>query len=237
MANMKETVILRPLSADSPSASVVIPTLPSRDHDSVVESLRQQTIENFEVIVVNSAELDVCEARNAGILEADSDIILFTDDDCYAPETWVETARSRFKNDDIALLEGAVDVHRPGPRHYIGANLGVDRGAARQIGGFDPRFAGWRDDTEFGYRIESTFGLDSIQYDPDWEMLHPGEFGSRRKPLNEMRFKLLYPRRMHDLITTPNEPLKNVYVSARRQWYQICGRLYEQFLYSELSPL
>lgn len=230
-------MILRPISADSPSASVVIPTLPSRDHSSIVESLRKQTAEKFEVILVNSDELDVCEARNAGIVEADSDIILLTDDDCYAPDTWVETARSRFENDDIVLLEGAIDVHSPGPRHYIGANLGIDREAARQIGGFDSRFAGWRDDTEFGYRMESAFGLDAVRYDPDWEMLHPGQFGSRRKLLNEMRFKLLYPKRMHDLITTPDEPLRKLYVSARRQWYRICGRLYDTVLYSEPDPL
>jgi len=229
--------IERPISSDSAKATVVIPTLPRRDHTRVVESLKKQTVMEYEVLAVNSDELDICEARNRGLTEANTDLVLFTDDDCQPPPDWVERAVRQFQNEELVLLEGPLDLHRPGPRHYVGANLAVDRDAAMEVGGFDSRFAGWRDDTEFGWRMEKHHGVDKCRYDSTWLMRHPGEFGSERRLPNELRFNMLYSRRVHSLITNPNSKFKQLYIEVRQRWYKVLGHIYKRFVYSSPKPL
>ncbi|WP_266077635.1 glycosyltransferase family 2 protein [Haladaptatus caseinilyticus] len=112
---------------------------------------------SFEVIVVNDANLDICEARNAGIKVASGDVVALTDDDCRPGPEWLTNIWTEFeRNSDLVCLEGAVQGGRTytGTRKYVGCNLSFDRETALMIGGFRSEYAGWRDDTEFGWRME-----------------------------------------------------------------------------------
>ena len=149
--------IERPLTATNPRISVVIPTIPDNSHTEVVTCLESQTADSFEVLVVNDADLDICEARNVGIEAANASIVTLTDDDCRPEAGWLSAVAREFDaHPNLVCLEGRVDGGRTyrGERKYVGCNLAFDRDAALSVGGFDSEYAGWRDDTEFGWRME-----------------------------------------------------------------------------------
>lgn len=194
--------VLRPISSPTPEISVVVPTIPSNDHSAVVECLRRQSIEDFEVIVVNDADRDICEARNAGIRTAEADVVVLTDDDCRPNPDWLATVRDEFAaNDDLACLEGAVTGGRTynGTRRYVGCNLAFDREAALSVGGFSSDYAGWRDDTEFGWRMERD-AHGQCCYSDRVRMHHPPRPRASIDSEKESRLKQEYPDRYEDII-------------------------------------
>lgn len=194
--------IERPITHDDPDVSVVIPTIPENSHEQVVEDLREQTYDDFEVLVVNDGTLDICEARNAGIEEANADIVALTDDDCRPPADWVNNVAQAFdQQSDLVCLEGAVRGGREynGTRKYVGCNLAFKRDVALFVGGFDSTFAGWRDDTEFGWRIErDSKGV--CTFSSDVEMVHPEKPRASIDEELEATLKNRYPERYNEII-------------------------------------
>lgn len=194
--------IERPITHDDPDVSVVIPTIPENSHEHVVEDLREQTYDDFEVLVVNDDTLDICEARNAGIEAANADIVALTDDDCRPPTDWIEHVVQAFDQEfDLVCIEGAIRGGREydGIRKYVGCNLSFDRSVALSIGGFDSAFAGWRDDTEFGWRMErDTDGR--CKFCPEVLMIHPKK--PRANPNDELETLLedCYPERYNEIV-------------------------------------
>lgn len=203
--------IERPLTHDDPDVSVVIPTIPENSHGQVVDNLREQTHGDFEVLVVNDSNLDICEARNAGIEEANADIIALTDDDCRPPTDWVNNVVQAFdQQSNLVCLEGAVRGGRKydGTRKYVGCNLVFKRDVALSIGGFDSAFAGWRDDTEFGWRMErDSKGV--CTFSSDMEMVHPEKPRASIDEELEVTLKNRYPERYNEIII-PNTYLRKV---------------------------
>jgi GT2 family glycosyltransferase len=197
----------RPISHSDPAVSVVIPTIPEYELKTL-SALRDQTADRFEVVVVSDASLNRCEARNKGIEEANADIVAQTDDDCYPPADWVERILTFFQNNPHAvLLEGPLDKLRLPARHYIGANMAYRRDAALDIGGFDSEFAGWRADTDFGWRMEDAHGVDCCHHDPDLEVVHDGPTRTNVDREKERRFRLRYPTRYFTVLYYPDIPL------------------------------
>ena len=194
--------IERPITHDDPDVSVVIPTIPKNSHEQVVDDLRNQTYDEFEVLVVNDDTLDICEARNAGIEEANADIVALTDDDCRPSVDWVSNVAQAFNHQsDLVCLEGAVRGGREydGTRKYVGCNLAFERDVALSVGGFDSTFAGWRDDTEFGWRMErDADGLCAFQ--PEVEMVHPEKPRASIDESREVALKNHYPERYNEII-------------------------------------
>lgn len=192
----------RPIEHDAPDVSVVIPTIPANSHDEVVEDLREQTYDNFEVLVVNDETLDICEARNTGIERANADIVALTDDDCRPPEDWLQRVAQGFdQQSDLACLEGTVRGGREydGSRKYVGCNLAFDRDTALDVGGFDSTFAGWRDDTEFGWRMERD-GDGRCVFRSDVVMVHPDKPRASIDQEQESALKGRYPERYSEII-------------------------------------
>lgn len=143
---------------DDPVVSVVVPTVPGNDHDHIKRELVTQQFDgDYEILIVSDDSIDICEARNEGIRRARGDVVALTDDDCTPPDDWVAEIHRYFDAiDDLVCLEGSVQggMNYDGVRHYFGCNIAFDRDAALAVGGFDSDFAGWRDDTEFGWRME-----------------------------------------------------------------------------------
>jgi glycosyltransferase involved in cell wall biosynthesis len=192
------SMIRKPYTSDEPRVSVVVPTLPGNDHDAVVAALRNQTVTDFELLLVDDASLDICEARNAGIESASADVVALTDDDCLPPPEWVKTIENALA-DDTVCVEGSVSGGRTyrGTGLYVGCNLAFDREVALLAGGFRSEYAGWRDDTEFGWRME-TYGL--CRYDPALTMSHPDRPRASIDAEKEGRLKREYPRRYQERI-------------------------------------
>ncbi|WP_162991418.1 glycosyltransferase family 2 protein [Halostella salina] len=145
-------------SGPNPSISVVIPTVPSTDHSDVVEELKEQSFtEEWEIlIIVDDEPTDRrCEARNTGLRESTADIVAHTDDDVSPPSDWLDNIHTAFEA-DVICVEGPVrgGMNYTGTGLYRGCNMAVRRSEALRVGGWDEEFAGWRDDTEFGWRLE-----------------------------------------------------------------------------------
>lgn len=193
-------MIRRPCTSAEPRVSVVIPTLPGRDYDGVVAALRDQTAEAFEVLVVEDGSLDICEARNEGIRAAGGDVVALTDDDCRPPADWVATVASAFeRHPEAVCVEGPVRGGRTygGERMYVGCNLAFDRSTALDAGGFRSEYAGWRDDTEFGWRMESR---GECRYVEGMAMAHPPATRASIDAGTERRLRREYPDRYEELV-------------------------------------
>lgn len=194
--------VLTPIAAGNPSISAVVPTIPANSHTEVVECLRNQTYDSYEVVVVNDASLDICEARNEGIRRADGEIVALTDDDCRPDPQWLRQICEKFEQrPNLVCLEGAVQGGRTytGTRKYVGCNLAFDRQAALDICGFRSEYAGWRDDTEFGWRMERDAGGECA-FSADAVMDHPEKPRASIDEELEAKLREEYPDRYEEIL-------------------------------------
>lgn len=181
--------LLRPITSGDPRISVVIPSLPSNDHDAILETIYTSEYSEFEVIIINDENVGVCAARNAGIEAATGEIIAFTDDDCRPPTDWLAAIADRFAaNERLVCVEGPVEggMTYNGERKYPTCNLAVRRNAALAVDGFRETYEYWREDTEFGWRLED---IGETMYAEDIRMIHPPTTRSTIIEENERRLK------------------------------------------------
>lgn len=197
---MTEDSILRPITAKNPIVSIIVPTIPSNDHSNVVAHLGSSTYMDFEVLVVEDETMGVCEARNVGLRQSCGDIVAFTDDDCEPPSNWVKNIVSHFEeNEELVCVEGPVrgGLTYRGRRMYPTCNLAVCRNAALDVGGFREEFEYWREDTEFGWRLEK---VGDYLFAENVRMNHPPHSRSTIIKSNEQQLKQEYPRKYEQII-------------------------------------
>lgn len=197
--------VYQPIKHSDPSISVVVPTIPTNSHEEVIKCLENQIFDRFEVFIVDDAELDICEARNEGIQRAEGKIVALTDDDCRPPNEWLSNIWKAFEQrSNLVCLEGSVYGGRAynGERRYVGCNLAFDRETALAVGGFSSEFAGWRDDTEFGWRMERDSNGSCI-YKGNVRMSHPKQPRAKIDDELEARLQKEYPIR-YDQILVPD---------------------------------
>ena len=201
--------IKKPITHPNPKVSVVIPTIPENNYE-LFDTLENQTINDYEVLIISDNNLDRCEARNYGMNEAEGDIIANTDDDCRPPKNWIEQIVNSFKsNKNIVILGGRLDKHPSGPHEYIGANIAYRRSKAIDIGGFDRELAGWREDTDFGFRMEKEYGENRCMFDPDLEVEHIGPLRTNVDRELERVFRARHPIRYFKYLYSPEVILGN----------------------------
>jgi cellulose synthase/poly-beta-1,6-N-acetylglucosamine synthase-like glycosyltransferase len=188
-------------TADDPAISVVVATIPANDHDTVCSHLCDQAFDaEWEVIVVNDPNLDRCEARNVGLMEATGEVVAFTDDDTKPPRDWLQSISESFAaNPELVCVEGRVTggIEYSGRGQYVGCNMAVDRAAAIAVGGWDSRYAGWREDTEFGWRLEIDTDGD-CEYHDEVVMVHPDVPRTTYNRHRERLLKREYPERYRE---------------------------------------
>lgn len=190
-------------SGSNPAISVVLPTIPSTDHTDVLEKLKNQSFsKEWEVLVVvdDEPEDKRCAARNLGIREAEGDIIAHTDDDVSPPDTWLARIDSAF-DQDVICVEGSVHggMTYTGTGLYRGCNMAVRRDEALRVGGWNEDYVGWRDDTEFGWRLEDEADGNCI-YRGNVRMEHPPYPRTTVKMDQEIRIFNKYPDKYRNRI-------------------------------------
>lgn len=189
--------------AVDPAISVVIPSVPAYNHETTLECLdRQRLTVPYEVLIVNDASLDRSEARNRGLKEATAGVVALTDDDTKPPADWLSNIHNEFRtNPDLVCLEGPVfgGCRTVGPRRYVGCNLAVSREAALAVGGFRSAFSEWREDVEFGWRMEAE--ADGVcRYSEAVRMCHPTAPRTAFKPALERQLREEYPHRYEEVL-------------------------------------
>lgn len=188
-------------TADHPAISVVIATIPANDHVTVCSHLENQEFAGeWEIIVVNDPDLDRCEARNVGLMEARGEIVAFTDDDTRPPPDWLQAISEAFaSNPELVCVEGRVTggIEYGGRGQYVGCNMAVDRTAAITVGGWNSRYAGWREDTEFGWRLETDTDGD-CEYHDEVVMVHPDFPRTTYSRHQERLLNMEYPERYRE---------------------------------------
>jgi cellulose synthase/poly-beta-1,6-N-acetylglucosamine synthase-like glycosyltransferase len=223
-----------------PVLSVVIPTIPTYDAQPTLARLNDQSVEvPYEVLVVNDSSLDRSEARNRGLHAAAGDVVALTDDDTRPPHEWLATARREFRaNPDLVCLEGPVygGCRNFGPRHYVGCNLAVRRDAALSIGGFRSAFSEWREDLEFGWRMEAE-AEGYCRYSDSFRMCHPTVPRTALDMDLERRLRREYPERYDEVLNVSRtrrlyrraraagitQPLQRIRNSIRRLYREPCS--------------
>jgi len=201
-------------SGPAPVISVVIPTIPTNSVRGVVDELKdQQFTEDWEVIIVVDDEPTDrrCEARNVGIKEAEGEIIAHTDDDVSPPDDWLSRIHGVF-DQDIICVEGRVrgGMNYTGEGLYRGCNMAVRRDAALRVGGWNEEYTGWRDDTEFGWRLEKE-GDGRCVYRDDVVMTHPPNPRTTVKMNQEIQIYNTYPDKYRKRI--PDSIKKSVFLT------------------------
>lgn len=150
----------------------------------------------FPVHYLYEGRPGLAAARNAGILHAEHEVILFTDDDCLPARDWLLTTLRLFSSDLLQVVGGRVELYNPdhlglsvktslvedrlrgvgGLLGFVhGANLAFGRPVIDRIGWFDVRFGAGTylksaEDTEFVYRAFRA-GL-PVLYKPDLMVWH-----------------------------------------------------------------
>lgn len=202
--------------AENPALSVVIPSVPEYDHRPTVAHLDDQTFEKpYEVLIVNDGSLDRSAARNEGLRQASAEVVALTDDDTKPPKEWLATIHREFRADsDLVCLEGPVygGSRNFAPRHYVGCNLAVRREPALEVGGFRSTYSEWREDIEFGWRMEAE--ADGVcRYSEDVRMCHPETPRTAFKPDLERQLREEYPERYDEVLNA--SVFRRVYRRAR----------------------
>ncbi|MBT3641763.1 MAG: glycosyltransferase [Euryarchaeota archaeon] len=183
------------------SVDVVIPTFrrPAK-LAKCLESLSKQTVSPNSIEVIDDSETDYGPgiSRNIGWKRGNADAVAFLDDDCIAPENWIETIQEILENPDIGGIEGAMTTqdslgntisYNPPNRfkwdRFKTANLIIRREALEIVNGFDERYFLHREDTDLAWKVIDA-GY-SIVWSSKCIMHHP-------EPLGSMGIYAPYPR-------------------------------------------
>lgn len=146
------------------------------------------------VRLIRSSDAGPYAARNAGVAEADGDVVAFTDADCEPAPDWLRALAAAFERREVAAVVGprapacesfAVGLlaayeeakedyifggHRAGLYFGATSNLALRRSALSDVGGFPERRRGA--DTLVVRRLVARLGPDAVAYAPTARVRH-----------------------------------------------------------------
>jgi len=182
MTITKHIVSSKSLSQVMVDVSVIVATLMERE-PPVVDKIRRgdYRFEDIEILVEREGSLST--ARNAGIRRANSDNLVFLDDDSAPRREYLTNTLDALG--DHAAIRGKVVAHESSyrsPEHYDlgekpkkctylqGCNMAVRREVIDRVGMFEPRLPYGHEEREWSDRIRNHF---DIYYIPDMAVVHP----------------------------------------------------------------
>lgn len=150
----------------------------------------------------------LCAARNRGVQEARSEVVLFVDDDVLLPPGFVEAHRRSYLDREVGAVVGKIFVPRPGEAidraapersaasiadsgggpwaaQVLGSNFSVRKALYEEVGGFDEQLVGhvYYDESDFSRRL--TAAGHRIRYEADaWQVHLKAPTGGCRIPGN-----------------------------------------------------
>lgn len=193
---------------DKPFISVVIPAFNEEKYISMVlKSLFSQSLpkNEYEVIVVDNGSVDktaqiaqefgakvvkynkiqgVSAARQAGVDNAEGEIVAFTDADAFLPGDWLKNIKEKMGSSNIIALGGSMVPQGAGPVSVVlfaiydifvklnglfgkpmlwGNNMAVRREAIEAVGGFNLLLS-TSEDWELCLRLAKKYGGGRIKY-------------------------------------------------------------------------
>jgi len=163
--------------------SVVVPTLKDRDQVECVSYLERGDFTDYEVIVRNDAS--ATKARNKAIKRANSEKIVFLDDDSRPRSEYLAEA-SRVLNKEVAvagkIIHPSDDVfsdqytshysYGDEPKYinrFWGPNMAVKKEVFDRVGMFDENISWGHEEKELADRVCAEY---SIYYDPELVVEH-----------------------------------------------------------------
>jgi GT2 family glycosyltransferase len=146
-------------------------------------------------------------ARNIGVLNSESDILIFLDDDAFIPPSFVANYIEIFADETVDAVTGMIvisesdqgtldrNVVHPsihdGKTMVRGGNFGLRRKALLQLGGFDEKFLGAAnyEDADLAYRIHQA-GLKVVWAPKPWlfHLAYGGGGGRIANPRANVQF-------------------------------------------------
>lgn len=151
--------------------SIIIATLRRPSYAALIQSIRMQDFNDYEVIARCDPDVNEYVSRNRAAQQASGEYLFFTDDDCVMPRGFL-----RALNEDLergnrpAGLSGPVLVFNSAginridqPTWGIGANMAVRSDCFHAVGGFEETWGlpypvkGWRADTNLWWELEDAY--------------------------------------------------------------------------------
>ena len=162
------------LKVDYPNFEIIVVNDGSTDNTSKIVS-------EYPVILINTENHGLSNARNTGMNNAEGDIIAYIDDDAYPDQHWLQYLAYSYLHSDHSCIGGpniapydsefisiCVANSPGGPVHVMvsdeiaehvpGCNMSFKKAALKKIGGFDPVFRSAGDDVDVCWRIMEAGG-------------------------------------------------------------------------------
>lgn len=170
-----------------PSAYEVIVVSDGPDHQTLMALLPWLKKQTIRLNYLETPKKDgPAAARNFGWINAKSDLIAFTDDDCLPDRNWLKALLSRFEQEPSAMVltgktevpltekptDAALNTAHLETAEFITANCACRKTALLAVGGFDERYKmAWREDSDLQFKF-LTQGINILPV-PEAKVVHP----------------------------------------------------------------
>jgi len=153
--------------------------------DGTDEFMKKYTAQNNSVKYYEKSHRGPGDTRNFGVRHAKGDIVVFTDDDCIIPRTWLERIYESFlKNREAIGVEGKTStfftmvhplthqvINVQGHRIFPTCNIAYKKDFLEKIGGFSNKFQyPHNEDVDLAYRL---LEHGDIIFDESIFIIHP----------------------------------------------------------------
>lgn len=166
--------------------SILNQTLDPDQYDIlVVAQYGKPAIENSRIRWILNAPKSITTKRNICLREVKTEIIAFTDDDCFADSDWLKCGLEHLtKHPEACGVQGKINVPEPKDKNpnysqarmltrpfYQTSNIFYKVPDVQAVGGFDERFPFQREDVDLGFTLIK--GGSEIGYEPAAQVTHP----------------------------------------------------------------
>jgi glycosyltransferase involved in cell wall biosynthesis len=192
--------------------SIVVATLKRPSYAGLVQSIRNQTLQDWELVARYDPDVNEYASRNLAAAGAQGEYLVFTDDDCVMPSNYLAIAMEDIQRGSWPSgLSGPLMVPMGNgqiqkidqPTWGIGANLIVRRNYFEELGGFEVDWGlpystdGWRSDTDLYWRLEDKYP-GKLKYSPRLVMNHIPPMQSQWVPEVEAIFFQRWRKKVMD---------------------------------------